>query len=50
MNNCIASVCKGISNKTKKEYYYLSFVVNGKEIKKVFIQETEVMYYQDLLK
>lgn len=51
MNNCVVSLNKGVSSKTQKEYYYLSFVINGKAIKeRIYIKETEVMYYQDLLK
>lgn len=50
MKNCTVELVKGFSEKSKRDYYYLSFKLNGKEITRLFIKETEILYYQDLLK
>lgn len=52
MKNCTVELVKGFSEKSKRDYYYLSFKINGKEIpnSRLFIKETEILYYQDLLK
>lgn len=47
--NANVELCTSVS-KTGKEYYYLSIKVKGKEIGRLFIKETEIPYYMELLK
>ena len=49
MNNCKVTLVEGISKKGKY-YAYLDFEINGKKLVPIFIKETEVLYYKDLIK
>lgn len=48
-NNAKLQLLTGIS-KSNKTYYYLLVTVDNKEVSRIFIKETEIPYYKNLLK
>lgn len=47
--NAKLELCTAVS-KSGKDYTYLSIKVKDKEIGRIFIKETEIPYYTELLK
>ena len=47
--NCIATIRQGVS-KNGNVYHYILFVIDNKELGRIFIKETELPYYENLLK
>lgn len=42
-------IIKALSTKTQKPYYYLLVTIDSKELGRLFIKETELPYYSNLL-
>ena len=49
MNNCKCEIKNG-TTKSGRQYWCLDFYIKEKLINRVFIKETEILYYKELLK
>lgn len=49
MNNCKVTFCE-LKSRNGYNYGIMKFEVNGKIIAKVFVKETEIPYYKELIK
>lgn len=47
--NCTATIKQGVS-KNGNVYHYILFTKDNKELGRLFIKETELPYYESLLK